>query len=140
MFLVSAAVLLVSFGIGIGACSSAGNRNTTGARRSSNGGSVVFDALPQYKDATPVGSPNVHGTKTTQTFTVDNASPKEVLAFYSEKLASWEVISKPHALGQSPQADWGGTWKRGNQRLLVSAAESPGSGHGRTQYSLDLRS
>jgi hypothetical protein len=105
-----------------------------------------FDQLPLFRGAEAVDEPAVEGDVTSQSFTVDAATPEQVMTFYDRELEQdgWRVVDEPERLGA--EETHRGIWQTDDQQLVVSATEFTGTGEpeddaanrGTTQFSLSL--
>ena len=98
-----------------------------------------FGSLPRYPGSQEAGSLTQKDGTDTQSFQVTDASPQQVLAFYTANLVGWTNSEAPHALGQSPQSAWRGQWQLAGATVIVSSEPAPGLGPNSEQYSLRLQ-
>lgn len=130
-------VVLVVVGAG---CGSSDSDADPAPSKPAQKAAVSFSGLPKYAGSIPVGDPTDSGPVTAQTFTVDNASPRQILDFYAGRLSDWNVVEEPHALTEGSRSAWRGRWQSGGSvTLAVSAKGLPTSDQAQAQYSLNLR-
>ena len=94
-----------------------------------------FTGLPKPDGTVPITDPTVEGKTTTQSFKVIGSGVEEVAGFYEEVYLpdAWQPRSTPTAFHD---ADWRGTWARGEQTLEVTV--SPYNGDVTEDSQLDL--
>ncbi|MFP5316708.1 MAG: hypothetical protein ACLGI2_00245 [Acidimicrobiia bacterium] len=82
----------------------------------------VFDQLPRYPRSVDLATPTETAGVVAQTFSVRNASPREILDFYASRLDRWRVVEPVHQVGDDA---FRGSWTRDGRRLQVSAGRAP---------------
>ena len=97
----------------------------------------AFDQLPRYPRSDPLNQPVETNGVVTQSFSVPNASPQQVLDFYHDHLPGWQQMGAVQSAGTDT---YQGAWVKGDQELRVSATKAPTLSKSEpvVQYSLEL--
>ncbi len=101
----------------------------------------AFEDIPLFPRSESVGARNEKSNTTARSFKARNATPEQVLGFYDQRLAGWQVVSPVDKVGATA---YRGEWTKDGRRLLVSATPAPGLGASDeieapvTQYSLSI--
>ncbi len=123
-----------------GAC--AGTDETTPDAQPSTEATVfvggAFDSIPRYPRTEEAGSLTEEAGVSTQSFTVRNTRPRDIIDFYAARLEElWQVSQEPEEVGNGT---FRGVWVQGERELLVTTAPAPTAGGDEVtaQYSLEL--
>jgi hypothetical protein len=104
-----------------------------------------FGRLPEYPGSRPVsGAAKNDGGVITRSFTVEGATPEEIVLYFVRKLRplGWKLTSAVPAT--DPSIDRRDVWTKQRRHLVVSSGPAPAAGSGSaavgtlTQYSLVL--
>ena len=97
----------------------------------------AFDQLPRYPRSDQLNQPVETDNVVTQSFSVPNATPKQVLDFYHDHLPGWNQMGAVQASGTD---SYQGAWVKGDRELRVTATKAPTLSKGQpvVQYSLEL--
>lgn len=103
-----------------------------------------FDDIPLPPRSEALSPPNEEGGNVARSYAVRNATPEDVMAFYRDELAEFELVEEPASVGSNT---FRGRWQLDQDRVLTVSAtlatnlESPGGFEDAevlTQYSLSL--
>lgn len=96
-----------------------------------------FDQLPRYPRTQEVSQQTSKSGVVSQSFSVSNTTPEQVLQFYSDHLVGWQVTEPVHAVGTDV---YRGAWVKGDRELLVTSSKAPtiSNGEPAVEYSLEL--
>lgn len=96
-----------------------------------------FDQLPRYPRSDELNKAGETNGVVTQSFSVSNTTPEQVLTFYHDHLVGWSAVSPVEATGAD---SYRGTWVKGDKELRVTAAKAPTLSQREpvVQYSLEL--
>jgi hypothetical protein len=98
----------------------------------------AFDELPRHPRSDEVGSRSEKDGVVAQSFEVRNATPQQILEWYTERLEGWSMIGTVDAVGEQAVR---GRRARGDEELTISATSAPTLAEGDeavSQYSLSL--
>lgn len=98
----------------------------------------AFDELPRHPRSDEVGSRTEKDGVVAQSFEARNATPQQILEWYTERLEGWSMIGTVEAVGEQAVR---GRWTRGDDELTISATSAPTlaeNGEAVSQYSLSL--
>lgn len=101
-----------------------------------------FGDVPLPPRSTPVSAQVEEDGVVSQSFEVRNAAPDELLGFYTDALAEFEVLEEPESIGVGSQR---GRWEVDGRELTVVAQsaetldDNPAAPEVITQLSLSLR-
>ncbi|HEV2809318.1 MAG TPA: hypothetical protein VGV93_02835 [Acidimicrobiales bacterium] len=102
-----------------------------------------FNDIPLLPRSEALSPPNEEAGNVARSYAVRNTAPEDVLAFYEEQLAEFQVVEEPASIGANT---FRGRWRVEGQRVLTVSAtlannldvpELPDSEQV-TQYSLSL--
>lgn len=100
-----------------------------------------FAGIDLPSTATPVNERTEEDDAVAQSFEVRNTTPEEIMAFYSDALAEYDVLEAPEEIGVGTMR---GRWEVDGRRLTVAAQtaetlnDNPGAPEVLTQLSLSL--
>ncbi len=132
------AVVVLLGALLVGACASGA---TTKPAQPAPGDTVFrggnFDQLPRYPRSQDLNQDTAKNGVVAQTFSVANTTPQQVLQFYGDHLAGWQVAEAARSIGSNA---YRGAWVKGDRELLVSASGAPTLSQQQpvVQYSLEL--
>lgn len=103
-----------------------------------------FDDIPLPPRSEALSPPNEEGGNVARSYALRNATPEDVMAFYRDELAEFELVEEPASIGSNT---FRGRWQLDQERVLTVSAtlatnlESPEGFEDvevLTQYSLSL--
>lgn len=78
----------------------------------------LFDALPRYPRSEPISERTEEDGVISQSFAARDTAPGQVLQYYRERLADWDLVDQPQDIGEGT---YRGIWARESWTLTISA-------------------
>ena len=82
----------------------------------------AFDQLPRYPRSDEFAPATETAAVVSQTFSVRNATPQQILDFYRSTLERWTVVEPVQQVGPDALR---ASWRRDGRQLQVSASRAP---------------
>ncbi len=145
----SAALILVLTGaLLVGACGDDAEQRGSGAQPAPGTETLeqgLFDEIPRFPRSEPLGPRSEEAGVVAQSFRARDASPQQILDFYTGNLEGWNLVTPPQPPGETAST-LRGEWAREQWLLTITASPAPTvEGDNATaivaysQYSLSLR-